>query len=358
MNEYRMTYAGFIPPSGGRDATGSHVLEIEGRGDRKSVRIDMSRTAFEVSKSRVGDPMALLLADALVRIEDVLRSGAVGLQQVEDASLHSSQTDRLEQMERSDKQCSWQSGTGSGLVCAAAKDMKVRPTTLAACDECAVLDQRWICAHFVHPRIVDAGTFDDAHARMFLDAQCNIGAGSAGKECFPGAHACWERRVIVVAREDSDSEGYVVDPNKPFSNKRAIRRLVREARGCMRWYERDMPAKALEVIADEVAETGATEIRLLSGDLERGKDRAGARARVRSDLEALRKEIATTGITIEWRELLAGSVPHDRVFLSDTASLNLPPLNTMLKGDTSEITPSKLTAEWFDDLWAIGAPVG
>jgi hypothetical protein len=196
---------------------------------------------------------------------------------------------------------------------------------------------------------------DNPHARMLLDAQCNIGAGEPGRECIPGGRECWQRHVTVVESRDQGPACYVVDPAGPFSNKRAGRRLIRDARGVIRWYERDMPAKVLELIADEIADTGATRICLLSGDL----DYAGRRQRARAarDLADFRTEYASSGVGIEWRELRSGEIPHDRLFLSDDVSLNVPPVNTLLKGDASEISESGFTKEWFDELWEKATPV-
>jgi hypothetical protein len=147
----------------------------------------------------------------------------------------------------------------------------------------------------------------------------------------------------------------LVQPDRPFSNLRALRRLIREAQGCLRWYERDMPSKVLELVGDEIAETQASEIRLLSGDLSRSASRL--REGVRQDLRRFRAEYAELGVRIEWRELVEGDVPHDRVLIDDRRSLNVPPLNTLLKGDVCEITPSLLGAAWFDDLWERAALV-
>jgi len=353
MAEYSLKYAGTVPPRG--DVTPAFVLAAEGDGQKKSFRVDMTGTAYAVAKNKMPNPMGALLGSALVDVEARLRSGTEP-RQLKDVSLHSSELSGLEELAKSQKQCSWQSGTSSALRCGAARDSKVLQTTIAACEKCEVPDQRWICVHFVHPQIVDSGTFDDPHARAFLDAQCNIGVGTAGKECMPGGRECWERRIADLEADETEPSGYIVDPAKPFTNKRAVRRLIRHARGVIRWYERDMPAKVLEIVADEIAATDATRIRLLSGDLDHGGKRQ--RARVRKDLEDFREEFGSVGVEIEWRELQSGEVPHDRVFLTEAAALNLPPVNTLLKGDTSEIAVSALTTEWFDALWGQAVPIG
>lgn len=356
MEVFTLRYHDFALPAGGRDATHGHILEVDSSGQTKRIRVDMSGTAFHVLKPKVDQPMTLLLVDTVVHIEKALQDGMSGFEQLSDISLHSSEVERLELLERTEKSCSWQSGRTS-LTCAAARDARVRPTTLAACAKCVVPDQRWVCSHFVHPQIIDSGDFDDPHARMFLDAQCNSGAGTAGKTCFPGLQPCWERRIEVADVPLQPATAYVVDPSRPFSNLLALRQLVRDARGCLRWYERDLPARALEIVAVEIADSNLDSVRLLSGDLERARGSEGARVRVHKDFKRLMSELEGLGIPIEWRELKTESVPHDRVLVSEAGAFNVPPLNTLLKGDTSEILPSGLTSEWFDGLWERAGPL-
>jgi hypothetical protein len=356
MEVFTLRYLDFALPAGGRDATRGHILEVDASGQTKRMRVAMSGTAFHVLKPRVDEPMTLLLVDTVVYIEKVLQDGMSGFAKLSDISLHSSEVGRLELLERTEKSCSWQSGR-TNLTCAAARDARVRPTTLAACAKCVVPDQRWVCSHFVHPQIIDAGDLDDPHARMFLDAQCNSGAGTAGKTCFPGSQPCWERRMDVEDVPLKPATAYVVDMSRPFSNLLAIRQLVRNARGCLRWYERDLPTRVLEIIAGEIGSSRLTSVRLLSGDLERFRGNEAAPGKVRKDLRRLKSELEEVGIPIEWRELKTDSVPHDRVLVSDAGAFNVPPLNTLLKGDTSEILPSAFTCEWFDGLWERAEPL-
>ena len=54
-------------------------------------------------------------------------------------------------------------------------------------------------------------------------------------------------------------------PDRPFSNDLAIRRVVRQLRGNVLWYEQHMDRKALEILADELSLDQIDEVRLLSG---------------------------------------------------------------------------------------------
>jgi hypothetical protein len=151
MPEYKITYVGLFAPGGGRDATHGHVLHVEGDGQEKRVRVDMTGSAFAMAKHRLSNPMAVLLARSLTDIESGLRGGTLRPRLLDDRSLFANEVADLEGFGQEPRRCSWQSGTSSGLRCGAASDAKVVHTTLAACEECVVPDERWICMHFVHP---------------------------------------------------------------------------------------------------------------------------------------------------------------------------------------------------------------
>jgi hypothetical protein len=54
-------------------------------------------------------------------------------------------------------------------------------------------------------------------------------------------------------------------PDRPFSNDLAIRRIVRDLRGVVFWYEQHMSGRALELLLDELQLAEVDEVRLLSG---------------------------------------------------------------------------------------------
>lgn len=59
----------------------------------------------------------------------------------------------------------------------------------------------------------------------------------------------WSRVLSAVVPSTSEMTA-VVNPGRPFSNRRALVHLVEEARNYIWWYERHLPAKVLEILAD------------------------------------------------------------------------------------------------------------
>jgi hypothetical protein len=91
-------------------------------------------------------------------------------------------------------------------------------------------------------------------------------------------------------------------------------------------------------------------VRLLSGPANITQDLKNEFKRFKSEMRKQR------GIDVEWRVLTrqAAFEHHDRFFITEGMSRNLPPLNTILAGSTGEILPSELTADDFDRWWTGG----
>lgn len=137
-----------------------------------------------------------------------------------------------------------------------------------------------------------------------------------------------------------------LDPKRPFTNELALRRVVRELRGRVFWYEQHMDAKALELLIEEL-NPNVVEVRLLSGPA-RISDRAKRR------FERFAAEFAQRGVHAEWR-VLPGDVArelHARVLYDDESIWELPPLNSLLKGTVDSIRPSTIPRDFFEEAWS------
>ena len=113
-----------------------------------------------------------------------------------------------------------------------------------------------------------------------------------------------------------------------------------------------MPPKVLELLYEFLAFEPVTEIRLLSG----GQNLVGSTlelvSRFKSELDSKH------GIGMEWRvlEKVQAQRHHDRLFVSDSGAFNVPPINSRLIDQTSEVSPSALDVEVFDGWWLEGSP--
>jgi hypothetical protein len=158
---------------------------------------------------------------------------------------------------------------------------------------------------------------------------------------------------LVPAEQGEERErerAHLLSRDTPYGNLMALRELLRAARRSIRWWEQHMPAKVLEVLYKELDAEKVQTVRLLSGPANISQDVKDEFKRFRTEMKKQR------GIEIEWRVLTRQEAfeHHDRFFITDGMSRNLPPLNTILAGSTGEILPSEITAEEFDRWWGGG----
>ena len=194
------------------------------------------------------------------------------------------------------------------------------------------------------------GTFADILDEAVTHLRVREQASPTGYEDV--TRATEENPTGQVASEQEDTRerwrGHGIAPDTPFRNKMALRELLSSARQNVRWYEQHLPRKALEVLLD-CGETVST-IRLLSGP-------ANVTIDLKDDYKRFQKEMKTKrGVDVEWRILARKDAAdhHDRVLFADDTAWNLPPLNTILKGSTSEILLSGIDSADFETWWALG----
>ena len=155
--------------------------------------------------------------------------------------------------------------------------------------------------------------------------------------------------VAVPGPEEPEPTVRVIERDRPYSNVVALRRTLRACRGHIWWVDAHFSRKGLEPLADEADGTLVTEIRILSGPAQVGAD-TGA------DFKRFKNEMATLGITAEWRVIERTDQEfHDRFIVTKGKAWNVPPINTLYKGDYSEISITSLPP--FEAWWSKGKPL-
>lgn len=138
----------------------------------------------------------------------------------------------------------------------------------------------------------------------------------------------------------------MVSPKTPYLNLIRLRRVIRQLRGLVWWADPHFGTRALEELAEELDPAVVSELRILSGDAENVVSPKSLR-----DYERFRTELGIRGITVEWRVDNKSSRDwHDRWIADDSQMWNVPPINTLLKNDYSELTPTSERpplAEWW-----------
>jgi hypothetical protein len=139
----------------------------------------------------------------------------------------------------------------------------------------------------------------------------------------------------------------VIERDRPFSNAMHLRHMLRSCEDYIHWAEPNLPRKALESLVLEADRAKIAEIKLVSSPRE--VDQA-----TQTDWKRFRSEMRALGIEAEWRVAKPGTLGlHDRYVIGRRQVWNLPPVNSLHKGDYAEAfkTPNRPPfALW----WAAG----
>jgi hypothetical protein len=138
-------------------------------------------------------------------------------------------------------------------------------------------------------------------------------------------------------------------PDRPFSNELAIRRIIRQLRGVVFWYEQHMPGRALELLLEELQLDEVDEVRLLSGP-------ANINSKVKRSFDRFAIELEGRNVGCDWRILAAerARALHARVIADDDETYEVPPLNSVLAGTVDSIRASEMPLGSFADAYSVG----
>jgi hypothetical protein len=140
----------------------------------------------------------------------------------------------------------------------------------------------------------------------------------------------------------------VIEPDRPFSNAMHLRQVLRSCEDYIYWAEPHLPRKSLESLVLEADRSKISEIRLVSSPKE--VDDA-----TKADWKRFRSEMKALGILAEWRVAAPGTLAlHDRFIIGRHQVWNVPPVNSLHKGDYAEAFRSPNRPP-FEKWWAAAA---
>ncbi len=148
--------------------------------------------------------------------------------------------------------------------------------------------------------------------------------------------------------EEQDQDSYRVTHRTPYSNIKRLRRAIRACEGDLLWVAKHFPKKGLEPLSDEVTGDRFSSVQILCGT-------ANVTHKMRSDFERFQDEMGRRDVDSELRVMTnrdhLGKL-HDRWILSDGASWNVPPVNSIYRNQEAEfhrVTEDHSFEEWRDD---------
>jgi hypothetical protein len=126
----------------------------------------------------------------------------------------------------------------------------------------------------------------------------------------------------------------IISPRTPLQNVARLRRVLRTLRGVVWWADPHFSARALEDLAEELDLSNVKEVRILSGDASNVITR-----RANADFQRFTEELANHGVPASWLVDRQRDW-HDRWLFDNKGGYNMPPINTLYKGDYAEILPT------------------
>jgi len=142
----------------------------------------------------------------------------------------------------------------------------------------------------------------------------------------------------------------VVEPDRPFSNLRHLRQLLRECKGFIWWVDPHFEKRGFEQLLEEADASKLKQIRILA-------TKRPSPAEI-GDYKRFKTEMTNVGIEVEYRIVPeTDSQIHDRYIIDRDTAWNVPPLATILgKGKYSEFTRAQQRPP-FETWWQKGKPV-
>jgi len=148
----------------------------------------------------------------------------------------------------------------------------------------------------------------------------------------------------VTGEGDILSEG-VISPEKPFTNEMRIRHIIRSSESYIYWLDKYFTRRGLEFLAQEVNTDLVDEIKILTGTKQTDHN-------LRKEFKKFKEEMKNQGLEAEMH-VLPGEVArdiHDRWLVDENRSFNIPSINTIGRGQHSEINEAT-TKPPFEDWW-------
>lgn len=146
--------------------------------------------------------------------------------------------------------------------------------------------------------------------------------------------------------EQKNQSSYRITHRTPYSNIMRLRNALRACEGNVMWVAKHFPKKGLEPLSEEITGENFTSVKVLCGP-------ANVTHKMRSDFQRFQTEMSNRDIEAELRVITnkdyLGRL-HDRWILSDGASWNIPPVNSLYQNQEAEI--HKVTSDIsFEEWW-------
>lgn len=143
------------------------------------------------------------------------------------------------------------------------------------------------------------------------------------------------RDVKVLWQQDTEqiSAHQFISSETPFSNIKRLREIIKSLKGTAYWIDKHFDKKAFEILAESLDASKINNFIIISADQNKTQSAV-------NEFLRLKTELHNKGIKIEWKIItdqntLSGF--HDRWLCDANVAWNIPPVNSIFKGQESEM---------------------
>jgi len=143
------------------------------------------------------------------------------------------------------------------------------------------------------------------------------------------------RDVRILWEQDIEtlSSHQFVSPETPYSNLKRLREIIKSLKGTVYWIDKHFDKKAFDVLIDSLDATRITNFIIISGEANKTQSAV-------NDFLRLKSELHSKGTIVEWKIITDQSTLssfHDRWLCDSDNAWNIPPINSIFKGQESEM---------------------
>ena len=140
-------------------------------------------------------------------------------------------------------------------------------------------------------------------------------------------------KVLWQQEAESLSAHQFISPDTPFSNIKRLKDIIKSLKGTVYWIDKHFDKKAFEILVDCVDASKISNFIIISGEANKTQSAV-------NEFLKLKGELYNKGTNIEWKIITDQNILssfHDRWLCDSKDAWNIPPVNSIFKGQESEM---------------------
>ena len=140
-------------------------------------------------------------------------------------------------------------------------------------------------------------------------------------------------KVLWQQEAESLSAHQFISSDTPFSNIKRLKDIIKSLKGTVYWIDKHFDKKAFDILVDSVDASKISNFIIISGEANKTQSAV-------NEFLKLKGELHNKGTNIEWKIITDQNILssfHDRWLCDSKDAWNIPPVNSIFKGQESEM---------------------